>query len=133
MLAVKILSVVLGVFFIITGAMKVIGTEHMVIEFKKFKYPQWLRVVAGLVELVGAPLMVLAFKWPVLAALGALIILPVMIGATYTNFVKRPAVFGWGTVVIVALCAVPVVAFLPELLQAGILLLSEMRVDGFLI
>lgn len=104
----QILLVLLGIFFLITGWLKATGNAHMVKEFKKFGYPQWLRVLAGLMELVAAPLMLLAFWWPGLAALGALVVCPIMVGATWTNFVKRPAAFGWGTVLIVLLCAWPV-------------------------
>ncbi len=104
----QILSVLLGVFFLVTGWLKASGSAHMVKEFQKFQYPQWLRVLAGLIELAAAPLMLTAFWWPGLAALGALAICPVMLGAAYTNFVKRPAAFGWGTVVIFLLCATPV-------------------------
>lgn len=99
----------LGVFFVVAGWMKVIGTRHMVHEFQKFGYPQWLRVLTGLVEVSVAPLMLLPLWYPVEAAVGALLMCPVMVGAAYTNFVKRPAAFGWGTVVILLLCALPVV------------------------
>ncbi len=105
----QILLVILGVFFLVTGWLKATGNAHMVKEFQKFNYPQWLRVVAGLIELVAALLMLTAFWWPGLAALGALMVCPVMLGAAWTNFVKRPAAFGWGTVVIFLLCATPVV------------------------
>ncbi len=109
LLSSQILSVILGVFFLVTGWLKATGNAHMVKEFQKFNYPQWLRVVAGLIELVAALLMLTAFWWPGLAALGALMVCPVMLGAAWTNFVKRPAAFGWGTVVIFLLCATPVV------------------------
>lgn len=112
----QILSVLLGVFFLVTGWLKATGNAHMVKEFQKFQYPQWLRVVAGLIELVAAPLMLTAFWWPGLAALGALMVCPVMLGAAWTNFVKRPPAFGWGTVVIFLLCATPVVVHFSWLL-----------------
>ena len=32
----------------------------------------------------------------------------VMVGATYTNFTKRPPAFGWGTLVILGLCVLAV-------------------------
>lgn len=104
----QILSVLLGAFFLVTGWLKATGNAHMVKEFQKFNYPQWLRVLAGLIELVAAPLLLLAFWWPGLAALGALMVCPVMLGAAYTNFVKRPPAFGWGTLLIFLLCALPV-------------------------
>lgn len=107
-LTVQIICILLGIFFLVSGWLKVLGNTHMVKEFQKFHYPQWLRVVAGLFEVVAAPMMLAVFWRPDWAALGALIMCPVMAGATYTNFAKRPASFGWGTLVILGLCAVPV-------------------------
>lgn len=113
---VQVLCVLLGVFFLVSGWLKVLGNDHMVREFQKFKYPQWLRVVAGLFEIIAAPMMLLIFWQPTLAALGALIMCPVMVGATYTNFTRRPAAFGWGTLVILLMCAFPVAVHLHDLL-----------------
>ena len=112
-IAAQVLSMVLGVFFLVTGWLKVSGHPHMIEEFDKFQYPHWLRILAGAIELVAAPMMLAAFWMPPIAALGALLMCPVMIGAAYTNFAKRPAAFGWGTLVILALCATPVVVLLP--------------------
>lgn len=110
-LAAQILCFLLGAFFLVTGWLKVLGHAHMVREFQKFGFPQWLRVLAGLIEVVAAPLMLGVIWFPQWAALGALMMCPVMVGAAWTNFVKRPAAFGWGTVVILLMCVVPVVVF----------------------
>jgi len=104
----QILSTILGLFFLVTGWLKTSGHPHMIEEFDKFQYPHWLRVVAGVLELISAPMMLAVWWSPALASLGALIISAVMVGAAYTNFVKRPAVFGWGTLAILALCLAPV-------------------------
>ncbi len=109
LLTAQILCLLLGVFFLVSGWLKVLGTAHMVREFQKFGYPQWLRVLAGAIEVVASPMMLSVIWFPQWAALGALILCPVMVGAAWTNFVKRPASFGWGTVVILLLCVVPVV------------------------
>jgi len=116
LLATQVICMLLGLFFLISGWLKVIGNAHMVKEFQKFNYPQWLRVVAGLIELVAAPMMLTVIWLPVLAATGSLIMCPVMAGATYTNFVKRPASFGWGTLVILALCAIPVAVYAQDII-----------------
>lgn len=118
-LSAQILSTILAVFFLITGWLKVSGHPHMIEEFDKFRYPHWLRVLAGALELIAAPAMLLVWWWPDWASLGAIIISAVMVGATYTNFVKRPAVFGWGTVVILLLCAYPAFVLFPWHLLAG--------------
>lgn len=116
LLATQVICILFGLFFLISGWLKVIGNAHMVKEFQKFNYPQWLRVVAGLIELVAAPMMLTVIWLPVLAATGSLIMCPVMAGATYTNFVKRPASFGWGTLVILALCAIPVAVYAQDII-----------------
>lgn len=109
----KILCIILGLFFLITGWFKASGHPHMIEEFDKFQYPHWLRVLAGVLELIAAPMLFTAFWYPAIAAIGALILCPIMVGAAYTNFVKRPAAFGWGTVVIVLLCVFPMVVLSP--------------------
>lgn len=121
----QIICIVLGLFFLISGWLKVLGNDHMVKEFQKFKYPQWLRVVAGLFEIVAAPMMLLIMWFPGWAALGSLIMCPVMAGATYTNFVKRPASFGWGTLVILLLCTIPVALNAGDLLALAEPLLGQ--------
>ena len=115
----QVLCVLLGAFFLVAGWMKIVGTKHMVHEFDKFNYPHWLRVLTGCIEAVAAPMMLAVFWFPAAAALGSLIMCPVMVGAAYTNFVKRPPAFGWGTVVILVLCAVPVAVFAPQLVAAA--------------
>ena len=108
-MGVLILEVVLGVFFLATGALKLFAHPHMVKEFRRFQYPLWLMRLAGALEVVAAPGLLLGYWLPLWALLGAVVLCGVMVGATYTNFVERPPAFGWGTVVILALCAVPVV------------------------
>jgi uncharacterized membrane protein YphA (DoxX/SURF4 family) len=92
-------------FFSITGAMKLFSHHHMIEEFDNFVYPHWLMHLAGGLELVATPLLLLGFWNPIYGALGAAILTTVMIGACYTNFTQRPAAYGWGTLVLVILCA----------------------------
>jgi uncharacterized membrane protein YphA (DoxX/SURF4 family) len=103
-LALQIICVLLGIFYLIAGALKVCDNTHMIEEFNNFGLPHWLRVLAGAIELVAAPLMLMTFWWPHIAATGALLMCPVMFGATWTNFAKRPAKYGWGTAVLLVLC-----------------------------
>ncbi len=99
------LEVVLGVFFLATGILKAVGHSHMVKEFRRFQYPLWLMRMAGWIEVVAAPGLLLGAWLPWWALLGSLLLCGVMVGATYTNFAKRPPAFGWGTLVILGLCA----------------------------
>lgn len=110
----QVICVLLGLFYLVAGFLKVSGNAHMVEEFNNFGYPGWLRVLAGAIELVAAPFMLAVFLWPAMAAFGALLVCPVMAGATWTNFVKRPAVYGWGTAVLLALCVAVACFFGPQ-------------------
>jgi len=110
---IKILSLVLGVFFLTTGLLKLFGHHHMVEEFNNFNLPIWLMKMTGLIEVVAAPMMISAYWNTSLAGIGALIMTPVMIGAMCVNFLKRPAWFGWGVSVLVGLCAYLSFTFLP--------------------
>lgn len=114
-LALQIICVLLGVFYLVAGVLKVSGNAHMVQEFNNFGYPPWLRVLAGAIELIAAPLMLTMFWWPHIAATGAMLMCPVMLGATWTNFAKRPAQYGWGTAVLLVLCAVIAYRFKPDM------------------
>jgi len=114
MLALQIICLLLGGFYLVAGWLKVSGNAHMVEEFNNFGYPHWLRVLAGAIELIAAPLMLTVFWWPSTAALGALLMCPVMLGATWTNFVKRPARYGWGTAVLLVLCVAFVFVFIGQ-------------------
>lgn len=121
----QILATLLGLFFLTAGWMKIIGTKHMVEEFDKFRFPHWLRVLTGCIEAVAAPMMLAIWWYPVIGALGSLIMCPVMVGAAWTNFAKRPPAFGWGTVVILVLCSVPVLVYAPELVELARELLAR--------
>ena len=103
--AASILQIVFIVFFTIAGAMKVLGHPHMRDEFDSFGYPYWLMRVAGTLELIATPVLIVGFWQPIYAALGASLLTAVMIGACYTNFTQRPAAYGWGTMVLALLCA----------------------------
>ena len=78
----------LGVLFIVTGSPKIIGVEYFARAFDEFGYPQWLRMLAGWMEFAGGALMIGGIWFPPAAPLGGLIILPSMIGATWTNYQK---------------------------------------------
>lgn len=108
-MVVTILEGALGIFFLVAGFMKLLGHAHMVEEFHRFQYPLWLMRLAGALEVLAAPGLLLGRWLPGWALLGALVLCAVMVGAAYTNFTRRPAVFGWGTLVLLALCGLPVV------------------------
>lgn len=108
---------ILGALFIATGTPKVIGVEYFAKAFDKFGYPQWLRVVAGLIELVGGLLLIGGILFPPAAVIGGLMIFPVMCGATYTNYAKVNAANGTGTLVIVGLVGLSVYLSIPHAME----------------
>jgi uncharacterized membrane protein YphA (DoxX/SURF4 family) len=107
-IAVAVLQLALAAFFLPSALLKLAGHAHMRREFERFSYPYSVARLAGAIELVAAPCLIAGLWHPPLAVLGALLLIPVMIGATITNFVKRPPEFGWGTLLILLLCVVPV-------------------------
>lgn len=111
-----LLEWLLGLFFIVSGFLKVIGHGHMVREFERFQYPLWLMRLAGGIEIIAAPGLFLSPWLPWWTLIGATLLCGVMVGATYTNFVKRPPAFGWGTVGILLMCLLVVVTHF-ELLE----------------
>lgn len=103
--AVAIIHALLILIFAPASLLKLIGHPHMRAEFAKFRYPYSVAHLAGAIEALATCLLVAGFWYPVLAGTGSLLLVPVMIGAAITNFTKRPAVYGWGTLVIVVMCS----------------------------
>ena len=60
---------------------KLIGEEGAVAQFEAFGYPQWFRFVIGLVEGIGAILLLI----PRTATWGASLLMLDMVGAVYTH------------------------------------------------
>lgn len=75
-----VLQVLLAVFFILQGILKLRGSHGWISLFRKWGYPDHSYLVVGLIELLSAILLVI----PRLAKWGALILLVTMIGATAT-------------------------------------------------
>lgn len=77
---------VLGVVGLGVGGAKVTHQEDQVEDFQRFGYPQWFRIVTGLVE-IGAGIGLLGgLLWrPELAWVGGLLLSGVMVGAVVTH------------------------------------------------
>jgi len=91
-------------FFLPAAIFKLIGHPHMRKEFARFHFPFWVARLAGTIELFACVMLMIGFSGSVWGLLGGLLLIGVMAGATWTNFAKRPPVFGWGTLVILLLC-----------------------------
>src|SRR4029077_18735816 len=72
-----ILRVLLGAAFIGAGGAKLAGVQAMVDMFQKVGVGQWFRIVTGLLEVIGAILLLI----PRLTFYGAALLLTVMVGA----------------------------------------------------
>lgn len=103
-LALLIMQILLLAFFLPAGMLKLAGHAHMRREFLQFRLPYaWARC-AGAFELLACALLLAGFGQPVLTVAGGLLLIPVMIGASWINFTRRPAAYGWGTLVLLILC-----------------------------
>lgn len=80
-----ILQGILALLFLMAGVQKTYGSKMHKEAFAKWGYPQWFRVVTGLVELGAAVLLIIGFWIEGFAILGALILVAVGIGGVITH------------------------------------------------
>jgi uncharacterized membrane protein YphA (DoxX/SURF4 family) len=101
----------LGVVFLGAGLQKLIGTDAMVDDFARYRYPQWFRVATGAIEVAAAAAMVAGLSRPALVPVGGLLLAATMAGAVATHVrlgdprsvIARPAVlFALAAMVVVA-------------------------------
>jgi len=108
-----ILSVVLAAVFATTGTSKLIGVEPLTLQAMR-GFPGWIRMVVGVVEIVGA----LGLLIPSVASVAAALLALLMIPATITQWISgEPGVF----VPIVLLVLLLIVAWRrnPSAVRAG--------------
>ena len=72
-----------AVLFFLAGFAKLAGDEQMVQKFAAIGVGQWLRYVTGLIDVASAILLLI----PVLSGIGALLVVPIMIGVIVTHIV----------------------------------------------
>jgi len=80
-IAAWVISVLLGVAFVMSGGMKLSGAPEMVANFQRWGYPGFFIYVTGAIELVSALLLFM----PRTAAYGAALLIPTMVGAVLTH------------------------------------------------
>lgn len=77
---------VLGVVVAGIGAQKLGGAESQVEDFDRFGYPQWVRLLVGVAELLGGLALLAALVTsPRLAIVGGVLIAGVLVGAIGTH------------------------------------------------
>lgn len=77
------LQVLLAAAFLMAGAAKLSGAEMMVKQFETLGLGQWFRYLTALLEIVAAVLLLI----PRLSGLGALLLIPIMLGAAAAHVV----------------------------------------------
>jgi putative oxidoreductase len=76
-----VLKIALAALFVLTAWAKLYGVPPMVETFEKVGLGQWFRYFTGVLELLGAALLL----WPATAAFGALLLTVVCIGAFFAQ------------------------------------------------
>ncbi|AWE07214.1 DoxX family protein [Lysinibacillus sp. 2017] len=80
-----VLQGILALMFIMAGFGKVSGSKMHIEGFTKWGYPQWFRVVTGLIELIAAALLIVGFWNETAAIIGVAILVAVGIGGVITH------------------------------------------------
>lgn len=76
----------LGLVGLGVGGAKVTNQEDQVENFQRFGYPQWFRIVTGLVEIGAGAALIVGLLWlPGLTLAGGLLLSGVMLGAIATH------------------------------------------------
>jgi len=80
-----ILAAVLGIAFVAAGIPKLAGQAKLVANFKRWGYPDEIRVATGAVELLAGVLLLVGIAVPALAITGVMLVMVVMVGALFTH------------------------------------------------
>lgn len=89
-IALWVLQALLAAAFLMAGASKLAGVKMVVDEFETIGLGQWFRYLTGILEIAAAVLLVI----PRFSSLGAVLLIPIMIGATFVHiavFKNSPA------------------------------------------
>jgi putative oxidoreductase len=78
-------QLLLGLVFLGAGGQKLKGTDTMVDQFARFRYPQWFRVVTGAVEVAGAVGMLAGLRRPALVPVAGALLAATMVGAVASH------------------------------------------------
>ena len=95
------LTALIGCVFIIAGLAKIAGQQEMLDQFDRFGYPIWFMYLVGLVEIVGGVGLIV----PRTTQLAALLLAPLMLGATATHLIHDPLVSGLPAITLFLLLA----------------------------
>ena len=102
LVALWLTQIVLAGMFFLAGGLKLTGVPMMVALFDAIGVGQWFRYVTGSIEVVSA----VALLVPSLAAFGALLLIPTMVGAVVTHLFIVPGSAAPATVLLIGSLAV---------------------------
>ena len=80
-----VLQGLLALMFIVASIGKILGSKMHKDNFTKWGYPQWFRVVTGVIELGAAVLLIVGFWNNIAAVIGAAILVVVGLGGVFTH------------------------------------------------
>ena len=66
---VRVLRVILGLFFVMDGVIKLTGISKTVQLFERIGWGQWFRYLSGCIVLVGGALVILRLRWTFVGAI----------------------------------------------------------------
>ncbi|MEO4052753.1 DoxX family protein [Solibacillus sp. CAU 1738] len=95
----------LAVMFLIAGTGKTLGSKMHIEGFNKWGYPQWFRVVTGVIELGAAILLIVGFWNETAALIGAAILVAVGIGGVITHVRIKDTMKETATILILGVLA----------------------------
>lgn len=87
-----ILQGLLIVMFLMAGVGKTVGLQMHKESFDKWRFPQWFRVVTGLVEVAGAVLLIIGFWNTTSGIAGALLLGLTAIGGVLTHIRAKDSI-----------------------------------------
>ena len=82
---ISVLQGLLAAVFLFAGLGKLFGTKMHKANFDKWQFPQWFRIVTGLVETVASIFLILGYWNEIYTAYGTMILILVGMGGIFTH------------------------------------------------
>lgn len=98
-----VLQGILALLFLMAGFGKITGSKMHIEGFKKWGYPQWFRIVTGVIELGAAILLIIGFWDKQFALIGAIIYFVVGIGGVITHIRVKDSFKETSMILVIAL------------------------------
>lgn len=84
-----VLQSLLVAYYLFSGVSKVVGAKYWVDIFNEIKLPHWFRVVTGIVQLVGAAMLIVGYWYEAAVVWGAIWLGMIMVGAVLAHIRVR--------------------------------------------